>query len=125
MMIALALVTTAAGWQQCTALNLAASAAPAIGHASHATNQHADVADHAHGDHATHAGHSAGDPVMPAADDHGCMKCCAMCTVANALPPVADATAPLTVSTHVFSRDQGAWTANTITVDPGIPKRIV
>ena len=62
---------------------------------------------------------------IPAADDHGCMKCCAMCTVADALcPPGVDTAVTFTVSSQVFFRDQETWSGNTVAVDPGIPKRI-
>jgi hypothetical protein len=126
MTIAFALVASAAAWQRCTALNLAAAAAAGIEHGSHAKKQHADAGSHDHTDHhAMHAHHAADDPAMPAADDHGCMKCCAMCTVANALLPAANATVNITVSVHVFAGDHETLTANTVAVDPGIPKRIV
>jgi hypothetical protein len=72
-----------------------------------------------------HVQHGADDSAPPSADDHGCMKCCAMCTVANALPPAANAAVTFTVSSRMFSRDHELWTANTVAVDPGIPKRIV
>ena len=72
-----------------------------------------------------HASPRTADPGPPAADDHGCMKCCSMCTVANAVMPVANAAVIFTVTAHVFSRDDEAWFGNTVAVDPGIPKRIV
>jgi hypothetical protein len=72
-----------------------------------------------------HAQHGAADPGPPAADDHGCMKCCSMCTVANAVLPAADTTVVFAISGHVFTRDHEAWSGNTVAVDPGIPKRIV
>ena len=76
-------------------------------------------------DHAMHAQHGMADPGPPVADDHGCMKCCSMCTVANAVLPAADTTVVFTISAHVFSRDHEARSGNTVAVDPGIPKRIV
>jgi len=72
-----------------------------------------------------HAQHGTDDPAPPAADDHGCMKCCSMCTVANAVVPAANATVIFTVTAHVFARDHKEWSGNTVAVDPGIPKRIV
>ncbi len=53
------------------------------------------------------------------------MKCCSMCTVANAVLPAADTGVVFTISGHVFSRDREAWSGSTVAVDPGIPKRIV
>jgi hypothetical protein len=120
--LAFALVASAAAWRQCTALQLAAMTS--IGHGSHAAHDHAGTA--AHGEHDHHAMHhqdAADEPAAPEADDHGCMKCCTMCTVANALPPAVSVTLAFTVSAHIFSRNDDPWLANTIAVDPGIPKR--
>src|SRR6188508_2775754 len=84
-----ALVASAASWRQCSGLQMIAGA-------SH--DQHSHMAHNASGhDHAaTHHQHSADDtalPVAPAMDDHGCQKCCSMCTVASALLPVATSVA--------------------------------
>jgi hypothetical protein len=78
-----------------------------------------------HDHHAMHTQHGTADPGPPAADDHGCMKCCSMCTVANAVMPAAAIAVVFAVAAHVFSRDHEAWSGNTVAVDPGIPKRIV
>jgi hypothetical protein len=126
--VAFALVASAAAWQQCTALQLAAAAVAGIEHGSRAASHHDQAASHGeHDHHAMHAQHQQGtdDQVPSAADDHGCMKCCSMCTVANAVLPVADAAVVFTISAHVFSGDHNAWSGNTVVVDPGIPKRIV
>ena len=74
--------------------------------------------------HRQYVADDAAEPATPAADDHGCMKCCAMCTVANALPPAADADVAFIVSLHVFCRDHETGSGNTVAVDPGIPKHI-
>src|SRR5438046_2371246 len=105
--IAFALVASAAAWRQCTALQLAVSAA-SIEYVSHAAHQHTIVAEHEQNDHrAVHHRHAAADPATPpVADDHGCMKCCTICAVANAVLPASDATPFFTVSAHVFSRHQ-------------------
>jgi hypothetical protein len=59
---------------------------------------HAAAAGHGeHDHHKMHHQNAADGPATPAADDHGCMKCCAMCTVANALLPAANATVIFTV----------------------------
>jgi|1185.fasta_scaffold37293_3 predicted DNA repair protein MutK len=127
--VAFALVATAAAWRQCTGLQLAAAAATSTEHGFHGAAAHHDQAasqgEHDH--HAMHAQHQHGmvDQVPPAADDHGCMKCCAMCTVANAVLPAADTAMIFTIAAHVFSGDHKAWSGNTVAVDPGIPKRIV
>src|SRR6185436_16629114 len=121
--VAFALVASAAAWRQCTGLQLAGAAAARIaqGSASH----HAQAAGHGeHDHHAMHGQPAANDPATPAADDHGCMKCCAMCTVAVALLPTTGAAVTFTLSAHVFSRDHAVWSGNTVAVDPGIPKRI-
>jgi hypothetical protein len=124
--VAFALVASAAAWRQCTGLQLAAAAAANIEPVPHAMAHHADAAGHGeHDRHKMHHQNAADDPIAPAADDHGCMKCCAMCTVANALLPAANATVIFTLAIHVFSRDHETWFGNTVAVDPGIPKRIV
>jgi hypothetical protein len=124
--VAFALVASAAAWRQCTGLQLAAAAAANSEHSSYVADHHAQTAGHGeHDHHAMHAQHGMDDPSPPAADDHGCMKCCSMCTVANAVMPAADSTVVFTISAHVFARDHEAWSGNTVAVDPGIPKRIV
>ena len=65
------------------------------------------------------------DPVAPAADDHGCKKCCAMCTVATTLPPAAGVDAIFVVSSSLFASRHETKFGNVVAVDPGIPKRIV
>jgi len=123
--VAFALVASAAAWRQCTGLQrtaMAASTAPS----SHVAGHHARTAGHGeHDHHAMHAQHGMADPDPPVADDHGCMKCCSMCTVANAVMPAADTAVVFTISAHVFSREHEAWSGSTVAVDPGIPKRIV
>jgi hypothetical protein len=124
--IALALVASTAAWRQCTALRLAATAIANIEAGSIASNHHHAASDHvAHDHHATHQHDVADDPATPPADDHGCMKCCTMCSVANATLPAAHASVTFNVSTHMFSQRHETWSGSTITVDPGIPKRIV
>jgi hypothetical protein len=122
--VAFALFASAAAWRQCTGLQLAAAAAAGSEHGSHAAAHHEQAADE-HDHHAMHAQHGTADPGPAAADDHGCMKCCSMCTVANAVMPAINAAVVFTISGHVFIRDHEAWTGNTVAVDPGIPKRIV
>ena len=124
--LAFALVASAAAWRQCTGLQLITAAASGIAHGPNATDHQEQTAGHgAHDHHAMHGQHASDDPVSPTSDDHGCMKCCAMCTVANVLPPGVDTAVTFTVSSRVFFREQELWTGNTVAVDPGIPKRIV
>ena len=124
--VAFALVASAAAWRQCTGLQLAAAAAANSEHSSRVAGHHVQTAGHGeHDHHAMHAQHGMADPGPPVADDHGCMKCCSMCTVANAVLPAADTAVVFTISAHVFCRDHEAWSGNTVAVDPGIPKRIV
>lgn len=115
--IAVALVGSAAAWRQCPELQAAAAA--------HASSQHVHAADTgAHDHHAMHHGHPAdGAPAAPKAH-HDCMKCCAMCMVAGALPPSAVEIAGPAVSAAAFRSGHQHWSGNTIAVDPGIPKRI-
>src|SRR5438045_1751510 len=123
--LVIALVASAAAWRQCTALQLAAANAANMEHTSHAAHHHGDIANHGQSDHhAMHLQPAPDDSGAPAADDHGCMKCCTMCTVANAVVPAATVTVIFTVSTLLFSRNQDVWFGNSIAVDPGIPKRI-
>lgn len=132
MTVAFALVASAAAWRQCSALQMAA-AAVSIERGSHGADRHGQATSYGeHDHHAMHQQHVADDlaadvtkSAPPVADDHGCMKCCSMCTVANALLPAADTAVIFAVSSPVFSGDDETWTANLITVDPGIPKRIV
>src|SRR4051794_33747422 len=87
LIVAFSFVASAAAWRQCTALQLAAAAAASTENGSLAARHHADASDHGeHDHHAMHAQHGTDDSAPPSADDHGCMKCCAMCTVADALP---------------------------------------
>jgi hypothetical protein len=123
--IAFALVASAGAWRQCTALQLAAASVANMEHVSHAAHHHGHIADHGQSDHhAMHHQPAPDDAGAPTADDHGCMKCCTMCTVANALVPTATMTVIFTVSTLLFSRNQDVRFGNSIAVDPGIPKRI-
>ena len=123
--VAFALVASAAAWRQCTGLQLAAAVAAGSEHGSHVADHLSQIGHGEHDHHAMHAQHGTDDTVPPAADDHGCMKCCSMCTVANAVLPATDTAVVFTISAHVFSREYEAWSGSTVAVDPGIPKRIV
>jgi hypothetical protein len=125
LIVTLALVASATAWRQCTGLQLAAaiSVERSPSATGHRENRGAAHGEHDH--HTMHAQHGTANPSPPATDDHGCMKCCSMCTAANAVVPAANATMIFTVIAHVFSRDHKAWFGNTVAVDPGIPKRVV
>jgi len=125
--IAFALVASTAAWRQCAALRSAAaitenSAAGSI-ESSHHRHAASDPGEHDH--RATHQDTTADDPAAPAVDDHGGMKCCTMCNVANAMLPAANAMLTFTASSHVFFQRHETWSGKTLAVDPGIPKRIV
>jgi hypothetical protein len=122
--VAFALVASAAAWRQCAGLQLAAAVAAGSEHGSHVADHLSQIGHGEHDHHAMHAQHGTDDTVPPAADEHGCMKCCSMCTVANAVMPAADTAVVFTISAHVFSREYEAWSGSTVAVDPGIPKRI-
>lgn len=120
-----ALVASAAAWRQCAALQIAAAGAVNLEQGVHAAHRHADATDHGEvNHHAMHHQHAADDPAAPAADDHDCMKCCTICTVANAVVPAATVMVTFTVSAHIFSRNRDMWNGSTLAVDPGIPKHI-
>ena len=121
--VAFALVASAAAWSQCTEMQLAAAGVAAAEHADHHI-QAAEPAMHEHHD-SMHHEHASGAPAAPAAGDHGCMKCCSMCTVATATLPALPGATVFTVSPAVFYPDHENWSASTVAVDPGIPKRIV
>jgi hypothetical protein len=124
--VTFALVASAAAWRQCTGLQLVAAAGAEQAHSQRHHAQNAGHGEHDH--HAMHHQNVADESApssTPAADDHGCLKCCAMCTVANALPSVANTNAAFALSEHVFSRDREALSGSTVAVDPGIPKHIV
>src|SRR5437762_1778472 len=105
--VAFALVASAAAWRQCTGLQLASAIAAGSEHGSPVAGHHDQAAGHDH--HAMHAQHGMADPGPPVADDRGCMKCCSMCTVANAVMPAADTAVVFTISGHVFSSGHEAW----------------
>jgi hypothetical protein len=115
--LALALVMSAGAWSQCTAMKLAAADMTAAAHAAHHTDSGAMMHDH-------HHMHHEQAPAKAPADDHACMKCCAMCMMASATLPAVTASVTFRTTPAAFSRDRTVWSGNTITVDPGIPKRI-
>jgi len=122
LIIAVSLVAGTAAWRPCMAMQIAAAAAEHLAVSSpHMDAHHHDGHDHL----AMHHEPSSDAPAAPASDDHGCLKCCAMCTVATVLPSgVADATV-LTVTAAVFFGGPQHWSGATVPIDPGIPKRIV
>ena len=124
--LSVSLVAGAAAWGLCPALQTATAVAAATDHGSHATGHHADAAGHGeHDHHAMQHKFVQDDPATPAADDHGCKKCCAMCTVATALPPAAGVDVIFIVSSAMLARRHETKSGHVVAVDPGIPKRIV
>jgi len=119
--VAVALVAGGAAWQPC--LQLANAAAGPDHRAPSHHVQTAAMAPHDH--HAMRHDHGAPPPpVSPSADDHACMKCCAMCTMATLVPFAPAAAVPFTISSPVVYRPSQTPPDNAIAVDPGIPKRI-
>src|SRR3954467_4158838 len=96
--VAVALVASATAWRQCTGLQLPAPAIGGSEHISHVANHHDQASGHGeHDHHPMHPQHGAADPGPPAADDHGCMKWCSMCTVAGAVLLAVDITVVFTI----------------------------
>jgi len=121
--IAVALVGGGAAWRPCASLQRAAGTA-AMDHGAHAPSHHATTAA-SHDHNSMHHDHGAPPvPVAPTADDHACMKCCAMCTMATLVPLAGTATVPFRISSPVAWRPSQMPPDNDIAVDPGIPKRI-
>jgi len=117
--VAVALVAGGAAWQPC--LQLANAAAGPDHRAPGHHGQTTAVASHDR--HAMHHDQGAPPPpVTPTSDDHACMKCCAMCTMATIVPLAAAAAVPFTMSSPVAYRPSQTPPDNTIAVDPGIPK---
>lgn len=121
---AVAFVISGAAWRHC----LAAPPAPVAVASSHGH----DVSHHAqHGGHDAHHGEHAAindatiDADLPAADDHACGKCCSICTITSVSPAAMDTIAVPAVSLVLYGCKADPCRDTTITVDPGIPKRIV
>ena len=117
-MMAFALVMSAGAWSPCKMMTLAAADIAAAGHADHHMHSGSTMHDH-------HAMHHEQAPIQAPADDHACMKCCAMCMMASATLPATAQSVTFTVAPAAFFHDRTIWSGSTIAVDPGIPKRIV
>ena len=123
----LALAIVLAGWVPCFADSTTDAAANI-----HSQHQHAqpafDVAMPLHADAHDHhhlgiADDALGSPSSqhPASHDHGCLKCCALCSAATvSAPTLPEAT--LTVAGHAFFMQSDQLTAVQVLLDPGIPK---
>jgi hypothetical protein len=118
--IALSLVIGTTAWRPCVATALAAGNQLPI-----PANDYVHGADsNAHQHHGMQHDPLPAAPAHPGDDDHGCLKCCAMCTAAAALPAglleeaisIAGSAAPFPDGPHLAGR--------MIPIDPGIPKRI-
>lgn len=92
------------------------------GHHEHS----AERAAHGPQDHGT-AGHQheSNDFVPTAHDDHGCDKCCGICTLVGAMVAEVGDTAIFTASSACYFHKSDFCSDTTIRVDPGIPKRMV
>ena len=113
------------------AVALAASGS-VLGYASRAAAQthHAEAMAastddaHAHHHHAQQADPAAADDASQPSHDHASKTCCSMCVVASPLPPAAGSIVLFQVSQAVYASERTFGVALTLTVDPGIPKRI-
>jgi hypothetical protein len=138
--IVAALIVSGATWRACTAGHLPpasfVSAPPSHAQPSHEHHSHAAAHHEHHGDDSDrrHGGghHGAGprgqaadNPGQAALDDHACLKCCSMCTVASIVAGDASPAVLFTISAVLFSIEQGHRSDRTVLIDPGIPKRIV
>jgi hypothetical protein len=126
--IAAALIGSGATWRACVAEHLPA-AVPVSAHQSHEHQSH-DAAHHERhggGHHSvdSHQQNTADEVGRIASDDHACLKCCAMCTVASVMPADPNPVVIFTVSAVLFSTEQDHRSDRVILIDPGIPKRIV
>jgi len=122
--MAVAFATSGLAWRHCAAAKIAAPAPIAAQSAGDTAAHHDHAAAHSHhGDHAVEHQPAAADPVPPATDDHACVKCCSICTVAGALPPHVDE-AIFALSSIEFCGKSDNRVGSTIRIDPGIPKRI-
>ena|SRR6187551_1694962 len=110
-------LVTAGAWRPCAVPQMA-SQALAANHHEHATH---DVAHSGTGH--QHHQPAADNNAMPIADDHGCIKCCAMCA-ATAARTFLDVTMTFAFRSFMIAADPDEWSSCTIAVDPGIPKRI-
>jgi hypothetical protein len=88
--------------------------AHAAGHGGPA-HQSGEAADHHQG---------MGDPGAMAGDDHGCSKCCGVCTLVVAMTADAGNAAFFAVSPAMFGCRSEHCSDTKLRVDPGIPKRI-
>ena len=125
--LAFALVASAAAWPQCMAVQFSGAAAGSQPHRAHPADvQTAGLHDHSHhGVQHQQDEDRAGTPATPGGDGYGCMKSCAMCTATTAALPAMTADVIFTVTAHMFFAKDKAAVAVTVAVDPGIPKPIV
>jgi hypothetical protein len=94
-----------------------------VEHTRHADgHQTSGVEREGHAHH--HAGMTTPDEMPQPSGDHPSKTCCTACTVASALPPIADTSVEFTVSAAVYANLAGFVVALTVPVDPGIPKHI-
>jgi hypothetical protein len=122
-LLAVTFAASGISWQHCVTIQSAAAAPVAI-------HQVSDTADHAHaghhvqrhGDHGMKHQPAADEPAQPGTAGHACGKCCSVCTVSGVVPPAVGDTV-FAITFVVFSFKTDDFTAGTIRVDPGIPKR--
>jgi hypothetical protein len=118
-------------WQSCMAKHL--TPAPEI-----VTNHSHDLHDHNAGHSKHHHDHqvdaappadtseqSVADTGEQSIDDHACMKCCSLCIASGIAPSFVAETTIFKISFVEFAFKQAHLFDRAISIDPGIPKRIV
>lgn len=110
-------------WQSCMAKHL--TPAPEI-IAKHSY----DLPDHNTGHSKHHRDHQIdaatdGDTGQQPIDDHACLKCCSLCIASGITPDFVAETTIFKISFVEFAFKQANLFDHAISVDPGIPKRIV
>ena len=89
---------------------------------THTSSHHAH-AQHDHG--ATDHRHAADDTAPGTPDVHPSNACCSACLLVGAMMPEVELASVLAVSTASFSFKADCCSAASVSIDPGIPKRIV
>jgi hypothetical protein len=134
--IVAALIVSGATWRVCITEHAPVanpvSAQQSNEHHSHTATHHEHHGDDSDGRHGgghhgagLHQQHAADDGGQLALDDHACLKCCSMCTVASIMPADPNPVVKFTISTVLFSIEQGYRSDRVVLIDPGIPKRVV
>jgi hypothetical protein len=109
--------------QSCMAKHLTLAPEIASNHSHDLPDHNAGHGKHHH-DHQIDAATTVDKGQQPI-DDHACMKCCSLCIASGIAPSYVTETTVFKISFVVFIFEQVDLFGHTISVDPGIPKRIV